>query len=187
LTDKFLKVVASDAVAAATDVAAGMKQRGRLLAISLGTGVGAAVLDVDDGQRLGRVLRVNGDSPGHLGQVDVSLTDDPPVGPDGGAGGAEAYLGREALSGKDLGRLTVEDEPVRALVRLLRIGHALYRPDRIALLGGVALGMRHLKEDLQVSTQHQLTGLSRPGWELTFATDTFHAARGAARLAEANQ
>ena len=91
-------VVATDQIAAATDYVGSRGARdgpirGRVLAISIGTGVGAAVLDVDEAHPLGRPLRVNGDSPGHLGQIDVRLTDAPPTGPDGGAGTLEAYLG----------------------------------------------------------------------------------------------
>ncbi|MBV9490447.1 MAG: MFS transporter, partial [Verrucomicrobia bacterium] len=59
--------------------------------LALGTGVGAAVLDD------GVPLRVDGDSPGHLGQIDVSLDDRAPIGPDGGAGSLEGYLGVPAI------------------------------------------------------------------------------------------
>ena len=176
-------VVTTDQIAAATDFAARRELRGRLLAVSLGTGVGAAVLDVDDDYPLGRPLRVNGDSPGHLGQIDVSLDDHPPVGPDGGAGGVEAYLGKAALAGRDPSTLDENDPAIRALVRLLRVSHALYRPNHIALLGGVGLRLTHLRDAIIERTNHRLTSLAREGWTLDFADDDHHAADGAARLA----
>ncbi len=55
--------------------------------ISLGSGVGMSVLDD------GVPLAVDENSPGHLGQINVSLDSNPPIGPDGGAGGLEAYIG----------------------------------------------------------------------------------------------
>jgi hypothetical protein len=54
--------------------------------------VGASVLDEG-----GKFLHVSGESPGHFGQLDVSLETDPPIGPDGGAGSLEAYIGTAAL------------------------------------------------------------------------------------------
>jgi hypothetical protein len=180
--------VTTDQVAAATDYAAqydvrGFRIRGRLLAVSIGTGVGAAVLDFDEGHRLGRPLMVNGLSPGHVGQMDVSLDADPPVGPEGGAGSLEGYLGARALAGRDPAALAIDDPPIRALVRALRICHALYRPDEIALLGGFGIRLVHLSEALKARIDDRLTALARPGWRLGFGTDDFHAARGAARLA----
>ncbi len=108
----------------------------------------------------------------------MSLDEDPPIGPDGGAGGVEAYLGRIA----DPTQLDMSDDAVRALVRLLRIAHALYRPHHIALLGGVGRRLVHLRQGLLDATNHRLTNLARDGWTLGFGDDDFHAARGAARL-----
>src|SRR5690606_22707507 len=140
-------VATTDQVAAATDYAAarGMPAGQRLLAVSIGTGVGAAVLDFSADRPLGEPLKVNGLSPGHIGQMDVSLDDDPPVGPDGGAGSLEAYLGAAALAGRVPASLTADEPAVRALVRALRICHALYRPHEIALLGGVGIRLAHLE------------------------------------------
>lgn len=176
-------MVTTDQIAAATDYAALRGVRGRLLAISIGTGVGAAVLDCDEEHPLGRPLRVNGDSPGHLGQMDVSLEDEPPIGPDGGAGSLEAYIGAGALRGRDPAALSIEDAPVTALVRALRICHAIYRPEEIALLGGVGIRLRHLGEELRQRVGDRLSRIARPGWRLDFGVDDFHAARGAARAA----
>ena len=82
----------TDAYAAGADARLTEGLEGRLLAISLGTGVGAAV--IDDGCRQ---LVLHGQSSGHLGQMDVSLGEDAPLGPDGGRGSLEAYIGGPAL------------------------------------------------------------------------------------------
>jgi predicted NBD/HSP70 family sugar kinase len=177
--------LATDAHAAAHDWWTLHPAPGRLLAISLGTGVGACVLDD------GVPLIVSGAGPGHLGQIDVGLLGgDRPTGPDGSAGSLEAYLGLPALRarfGDDLPAalptLDPRTPPLRALVQALRISHALYRPDRIVLLGGVGLALAQKATDLCAAVADGLTGLARPGWTLAVGDDPFHAARGAARLA----
>ena len=80
--------ILSDANAVGYDIYAAEKLKGRLLCLSLGTGVGASVMDDWSGQRI--FLRVSGESPGHFGQLDVSLDDAAPIGPDGGRGSLEA-------------------------------------------------------------------------------------------------
>lgn len=183
-------VVVPDAYAAAVDVQATLGLPGRVLALSLGTGVGACVLD--DGVPLKVSPPDAGLSSGHLGQIDLSMIDEdePPVGRDGGRGSAEAYLGAPALEarlGKNLEAilptLGTDDIAVRALVRLLRIGHAIYRPDWIALLGGIGMGLRPLGPRIRELVADQLTSVARPHWQLRFGEDGFHAARGAARIA----
>ena len=183
--------VRSDALAAGIDDAAERHLSGRLLAVSLGTGVGAIVLDGD------APLRVSPpDAPlssGHLGQMDVSLTADAPVGPDGGRGSLEAYIGAPALRARlgdlpaALPRLAADDPAVRALVRALRVAHAIYRPDHVSLLGGVGLGLAHLVPAIHAAVTDGLTSIARPHWTLVPARHTFHAARGAARLALRDQ
>lgn len=185
--------VVSDAFAAGYDFAllrglgsGGSEQRGRMLAISLGTGVGATVLD-------GLTpLRVSGETPGHLGQLDVTLGDGDaaPNGPDGARGTLEAYIGLPALTkryGPDAAswaaRLGVDEEPVRALIRAIRIGHAVYRPQMVALLGGVGLSLSPLAAAIRERVADGLTSVARPGWGLVCAEHAFHAACGAARLA----
>ncbi|MGD9690494.1 MAG: ROK family protein [Phycisphaerales bacterium] len=162
----------------------------RLLAISLGTGVGACVLDD------GRPLRVVGASSGHLGQIDVSLPASPgvptPIGPDGGRGSLEAYIGLAALRAHVPAHVPIEDAiaslppgspPLRALTRAIRIAHALYRPDDIVLLGGVGIRLRHALPALRADIADALTSLARPGWTLQCGSSDFHAAAGAARIA----
>lgn len=178
--------VVNDAAASSSDYARLHGLSGRLLAIALGTGVGGAV--VDDGV----ILRVEGASSGHLGQMDVSLDDEPAViGPDGGAGSVEGYLGVPALKqryGEDLNsaiaRWTDRDPPMRALARTIRICHAIYRPLHVVLLGGIGVRLKPVLPVLDRLVRRHLTSVADPHWTLRCGDDDFHAARGAARLAE---
>lgn len=181
--------VFTDAHAAAYDLAVSRALSGRVAAVSIGTGVGAAVLDD------GVPLLVSGRSSGHLGQVDVGEHLGPgfpsvPIGPDGGRGGLEAYLGLPAIIrayGRHvehvLSTFTIDHPPVRALVRAIRVVHAIYRPEHVALLGGIGVAMKRLAPEIRERVSHELTSLARPGWELHTGDDLLHAARGAARLA----
>jgi predicted NBD/HSP70 family sugar kinase len=172
--------VVGDALAAATDVHATEQLRGRLLAISLGTGVGASVLDD------GVPLRVSGASPGHFGQLDVTIPGhDVPLGPDGGRGGLEGYIGLPSLRARYGDKILIgaDDPPLLALARAIRIGHAVYRPDHVRLLGGVGLALADRIEDLRRHVSKELSRVARPGWTLACGSTDLHAARGAARLA----
>ena len=176
--------ITNDAVAAATDVVHVRHLSGRVLALSLGTGVGAAVLD--DGQP----LYVEGESPGHIGQLDVSVPGEPVIGPDGGAGSLEGYVGAPALRaryGDDIAAavagLTVSAAPVRALVRAIRICHAVYRPHHVLLLGGIGIRLGHLVDPIRAAVADGLTSVARPDWTLATGDNDFHAALGAARMA----
>jgi glucokinase len=155
-----------------------------LLAMALGTGIGVAVLDD------GKPLLVEGQSPGHFGQIDVSIPGEKVVGPDGGAGGLEGYLGVAALReryGRDasaaLAKFTGEEPAMLALVRAIRIAHAIYRPDHVVLCGGIGIRLKNLVSTLKAKVETNLTSLARPNWTLTTGDDNFHAARGAAMLA----
>jgi glucokinase len=175
--------IVSDAHGAAHDIITRRALAGRAAVLSLGTGVGMSVLDD------GLPLIVDGTTPGHIGQIDVSLDSDPPIGPDGGAGGLEAYIGTPALEraygnvAATLAAMTVSDAPIRTLVRAIRIIHAIYRPQHIVLAGGVGLGLRRLLPEIQSSVKARLTSVARDGWTLTAADHEFHAACGAAALA----
>lgn len=178
----------SDAQAVGYDLFSTRKLTGRLLCLTLGTGVGACVIDgaeALDGRGRATFLTVSGHSPGHIGQFDVSLSDDAPIGPDGGRGSLEAYLGAAALQvayGQDpAARLTVDDAPIRALVRAIRIAHAIYRPQHVALAGGIGIRLQHLIETIHQRTSEHLTRVARPGWTLFAAEHDHHAACGAAR------
>lgn len=176
--------VHSDAAAAAYGYWFPRRPQGRLLALSLGTGVGAAV--IDDGE----FLRVTGESAGHIGQLDVSLDADAPIGPDGGRGGLEGYIGAIALRrtlGPDfparLGSLDEHTAPIRALARAIRICHAIYRPHEIALLGYVGMSLAPAATALRAAVDRDITRVARPDWRLCFANSPYLAAEGVARLA----
>ncbi|MCX5688360.1 MAG: hypothetical protein NTV94_00965, partial [Planctomycetota bacterium] len=133
---------------------------------------------------------LHGKSSGHFGQMDVSLNDAAPIGPDGGKGSLEGYIGLPALLARYgpspeqvLAGLTVESEPVRALVRALRISHAIYKPAHIRLLGGVGMMLTACGDRLRGLVDENLTCVAIPGWSLGFASSAHHAACGAARLA----
>ncbi|MDP9174191.1 MAG: ROK family protein [Planctomycetota bacterium] len=177
--------IINDATAAAFELFSTMKLRGRLLAITLGTGVGACVMDD------GKPLEVEGESPGHLGQIDVSIPEWEVIGPDGGAGGLEGYIGAAALRkqyetdvSEALAQFTGDEPAIKALVRAIRIAHAIYRPHHICLCGGVGIRLQHLMTKMRSNIELNLTSLARPGWTFTTGDDDFHAARGAALLAQ---
>jgi glucokinase len=177
--------VVSDVHAAAFDFVSVRGLSGRLLAISLGTGVGAAVLDD------GKPLRVTGLSSGHFGQMDVTVPgiDPVPVGPDGGRGSLEGYLGIPALQARYgdpaawLSQARGDEPEIAALVRALRIGHAIYRPEHIALLGGIGNRLARALPIIDRCVRHGLTSLARLDWSLRCGDHDHHAACGAARLA----
>jgi len=176
--------VASDAVATGYDIFVTRKLTGRLLVLAMGTGIGAAVLDD------GRPLWVDGHTPGHVGQLDVSLDDSAPVGPDGGAGSLEAYTGAPAIAMKYGGDVPAavaswhgDEPPLRALARAIRICHAMYRPHHVCLAGGIGIHLGHVLARLRALIETSLTNIARSGWTLTLADSEMHAACGAARLA----
>jgi glucokinase len=176
--------VCNDAISCGTDVVASMKLQGRVFIVAMGTGVGSAVLDD------GVPLLVDGESPGHIGMLDVSVGDSPPIGPDGGRGGLEGYFGVPALKaayGDDvnatLARLTEQDACLHALARAIRIGHAMFRPHHVVLAGGVGIRLKPKLEILQKLVETDLTRIARPERTLQCGVTDFHAACGAARLA----
>jgi predicted NBD/HSP70 family sugar kinase len=174
--------ILSDANAVGYDIYVAHRLTGRLLCLALGTGVGASVVDP------GGFLHVSGESPGHIGQVDVSLDDAPPIGPDGGAGSLEGYIGAGALTARygdahALDRLTIEEPPVRALVRAIRIAHGIYRPQHVCLTGGVGVRLKPLVEEIRAAVSNNLTRVAREGWTLFCGEGDYHAATGVARWA----
>jgi predicted NBD/HSP70 family sugar kinase len=180
--------IMTDANATGVDVYLANKLTGRLCSIALGTGIGAAV--VDEG---GVPLFVDGESPGHIGQMDVSIEGEPVIGPDGGAGSLEGYLGAPAIvkrygpdMAKNLEQFSASDPPIKALARAIRICHALYCPHHVALTGGIGIRMKHLVPTIRQMVEKDLTRIAQPGWTLTCGTDEFHAARGAAKFAARN-
>jgi glucokinase len=177
-------VVTTDAVANGYDIYASNRLSGRLVSLALGTGVGMAVLDD------GVPLMVDGESPGHIGQVDVSIEGENVIGPDGGRGSLEGYIGVPALVKKYgmevpqiLPRLGKDDAALKALARAIRICHGIYCPDHVALTGGLGIRMGHLLPVIRELVEKDLTRIARKGWTLITGTDDFHAARGVARMA----
>ncbi len=180
--------VKTDAMASGTDIVHCFALKGRVMTLSIGTGVGCGVIDVHDDTLI--PLRINGDSPGHFGQLDVSLDADAPIGPDGGRGSLEAYIGVPALRrdyGDDINaaleRLTPNAPALLALARAIRIGHAIYRPNHVVLAGGIGTRLVSRLEILQTLIDADLTRVARSDRTLRCGTDDFHAARGAAWLA----
>lgn len=177
--------VTSDAHAAGHDFARRRGIHQRLLAISIGTGVGAIVLDD------GVPLSVSGTSSGHFGQLDVSVhgIEPVPVGPDRGRGSLEGYIGAPAIQARHgdplrwLESVRGDEPELRALARAIRIGHAIYRPHVIALLGGVGVRLARVLPALNAHVRDELTSLAQAGWVLETGTSDDHAACGAADLA----
>ncbi len=157
-------MVVNDANAAAYDLYCLNQPLGRLLVLSIGTGVGAAVLDD------GRPLRIDGDSPGHIGQLDISLEGEDRIAPDGGRGGVEAYLDAAALRreyGSDAAsKIRAGDPAFRALAHTIRICHALYRPQHVVLAGGVGIRLARLLAELRVTIEKDLTRLAQSGLDI---------------------
>ena len=180
-TTAFSMTVVNDANATGFDIYSTRRPDGRLLVLAIGTGVGPSVLDD------GKPLYVEGDSAGHLGQLDVSLDDPAPIAPDGGRGGLEAYIGGGALRARygdePASKIRPGDLAFKAVVRLVRICHAFYRPNHVCLAGGTGIRLAPLLPELRRQIEDQLTSLARPGWTLFCGDSDFHAARGAARIA----
>lgn len=178
--------VCTDAHATAADVwrTELASEGGRLFVLVIGTGVGACVLD--DGEP----LLVSGRSPGHFGQLDVSVHEpgrEVPVGPDGGRGSLEGYVGVAALMARygcsaeeAVVRIGDDAAPLAALARALRIAHAMYRPKHVRLAGGIGIRIGAHIPRLRQLVDDRLTGVARNGWTLACAMSDFHAALGAA-------
>lgn len=173
--------IMNDTTAAAYDIYLGRQLSGRLFLMVLGTGVGVAVMDAAG------PLRVDGDSPGHFGQMDVSIEGAPVIGPDGGSGSFEGYIGAPALarvygtSPDALDAMSIGDPPGQALVRAIRIAHAMYRPHHVVIAGGVGIRLSRLRDELKSAVNVRLTSIARPEWTLSFGEHDFHNATGAAR------
>jgi predicted NBD/HSP70 family sugar kinase len=177
-------VVLNDAVATGLDLWRSRSLAGRLMVWALGSGVGASVLDD------GVPLKVEGLSPGHLGQLDVSVEGEPVIGPDGGAGGLEGYIGAAALVKKygpdvsaSLSRFDGTEPALKALARAIRIAHAIYRPNHIVLCGGIGIRLGRLLPVFRKLIETNLTSVARPDWTLSTGDSDFHAAQGVADVA----
>jgi len=178
LRSKRLRIL-SDAEAAALAVWREERLSGRLLALSVGTGVGAAVLD--DGAPVG----IGAGGPGHFGHIDVLVG--------GEHRRLEELVGLRALRARratlsDASDLLeapdAEDPVVVALASALRTAHAIYTPDHMRLLGGVGIGFGPVLPALRARVERDLTPAAREGWTLACGGSPFLAAIGAALEAE---
>jgi glucokinase len=175
----------SDAIAAAHGYWSLAPRPGRMLMLSLGTGVGAAVLDD------GVPLRMTRSGAGHFGQIDVGVCGPGtvPIGPDGGRGSLEAYVGVAALRGR-FGEGIIEgvlglpgdDAVFVALARAIRIGHAMFAPDQIVLLGGIGTALKPRIDDVERLVREDLTSVAAAGWSLKVGDPGHYGAVGAVRL-----
>lgn len=161
---------------------------GRTLVLTLGTGVGGAVLDD------GVPLTFTRGTPGHLGHLDISGgSHNAPATAAAGRGALEAYLGAPAL--RALG-LPLEDpeacaahkampDVIGGLARGLRIMFGLYRMDHIILAGGVAPVFGPVLDQLEQRIRDGLTPVAPEDWTLRVGEVGLYAgAIGAARLAQ---
>lgn len=175
--------VFADALCAGVGVWLGEPVSGRLLTLAMGAGVGACLLES------GRPVTLDGRGAGHVGQLDVSLSDHAPIGPDGGRGSLEAYVGAPALVARfgdklsgALASLDGQDPVLRALARAIRICHAIYTPDHIRLCGGVGAMLAPSAPALRSLVEQDLTLVSRERWSLACVDDLHLGAKGAAHL-----
>ncbi len=157
---------------------------GRLLVLVMGTGVGAALLDS------GRPVTLGGSGCGHVGQIDVSLGDDAPIGPDAGRGSLEAYVGLPALRSRfgatpadAIASLDASDPALRALARAIRVCHAMFTPEHVRLAGGVGAMLAPTLPALRRLIERDLTLVASERWSLGCIDDLTLAARGCGRLA----
>src|SRR5207247_8772423 len=106
-----------------------------------------------------------GASPGHIGQVDCSIEGENVIGPDGGAGSLEGYVGAPALIARYgsmeqfFAQVQVSDAPIRALVRAIRICHAIYRPHHVLIVGGAGIRIARLMPEIKRAVDTNLTSV----------------------------
>ena len=179
----------SDIHATAIDLISRHELNGRVGVIAIGTGVGFAM--IEDGQ----LLKLGSRGVGHLGQLDVGRCDDADrIDQSGVRNPLESFVGireiRDRLGTDDetailahLDTLPDEDPCMRALVRAMRVVHAIHAPDTIVLAGGVGIGLRSRRDAIRKLVNDGLTTLANPDWRLMFGDSLYHAAGGAARLA----
>ena len=105
-------------------------------------------------------------------------------------GGLEGYIGAAALQARNgpdaASKIQPADSAFRAIVRTIRICHALYRPHHIYLAGGTGIRLGPLLAPLRSAIEIGLTSLARSGWTFDCGDSDFHAACGAARAAQSN-
>jgi predicted NBD/HSP70 family sugar kinase len=180
----------SDIRATAHDLCVKHGPDGRVAVIAIGTGVGLAVLEN------GLPLGIGSRGIGHLGMVDVGrLGDRDRIASDGAINTLESYVGARALraqwgEGSDSDLVEqVEQAPqhepfMQAIARGLRLVHAIHRPDKIVLAGGIGIALSPRAREIRAIVDDGLTTLANSDWSLLFGDSLYHAAFGAARLAD---
>lgn len=180
----------SDIHATAIDLVSRHELNGRVGIIAIGTGVGFVMCE--DGQ----VLKLGSRGVGHFGQLDVGRCDETDrIGPGGVRNPLEAFVGIRAIRDRlgtgdesailaHLESFPDEDPCMRALVRAMRVVHAIHTPDTIVLAGGVGIALRSRRDAIRSLVNDGLTTLANPDWRLMFGDSLYHAAVGAARLAK---
>ncbi|WP_428388013.1 ROK family protein [Mucisphaera sp.] len=153
----------TDAVAAAIADHHNNPTTKRSLYLSIGTGLGGAVLDA------GIPLIVTRGTPGHLGHIDVSGTDpNPPQTPGAGRGALEAYIGARGLNDDGVPLETPEElqaalthprvhRGLDALARGIRTFLVIYRPDEIVFMGGVAPLIEHHLDHIKTAVHNDIS------------------------------
>jgi len=181
--------VMSDVQAAGDDFIRAHTCSGRTAIIAIGTGVGLAVFDEDQPVSIGQR------GIGHLGMMDMGrIGESDVINPDGSKNTLESYVGARAIEHRFPERRPAEmseaiwtlamDEPIMvALVRAIRIVHAIYVPDQVVLMGGVGIALQLQKVELVDAINDGLTSLANANWLLMFGDSPYHAACGAARSA----
>jgi glucokinase len=179
-------VPATDANSAAACEHRRNPMSGRTLYLSLGTGVGGAVLDD------GRPVIITRGTSGHFGHMDVSGGEpDAPTTPGAGRGALEAYVGFRTLEAGGV-PFTSDDRfehptmkrALAALARGIRILLAVYRPDHIVLMGGAVEIYAPALDRVKVMADDGVTKAAPAKWTLSVGrADNFAAAIGAAALA----
>jgi len=179
--------VLSDVQAAGEDFICAHKCCDRTAIIAIGTGVGIAVFDDREAAGIGKR------GVGHLGMMDMGrLGERDVVGPDGAKNTLESYIGARAIEARfpeiesamlpeAIGTLAMDEPTMTAIVRMIRVVHAIYVPDQIVLMGGIGIALKPLQIQLQTVVNDGLTSLANPSWRLMFGDSPYHAARGAAR------
>jgi glucokinase len=176
---------ATDANAAAACEHRRNPMPGRTLYLSLGTGVGGAVLDD------GRPVIITRGTSGHFGHMDVSGGDpNAPATPGAGRGALEAYIGFRTLEADgvpfdspDRFEHPTMKRALTALASGIRILLAIYRPDHFVLIGGTVDIFSPAFDNIRAMVNDKLTHAAPTNWSLTVGqSDNFAAAIGAATL-----
>jgi len=179
--------VLSDVQAAGEDLLCAHTYCGRSAIIAIGTGVGVAV--IDDGEP----VEIGQRGIGHLGMMDMGRLGERDVfGVDGSKNTLESYIGARAIErrfpeldstelSQAIGTLAMDEPFMTAMVRMIRVVHAIYVPDQVVLMGGVGIALLTRGNELRAVVNDGLTSLAKPDWELVFGDSPYHAARGAAR------